>query len=176
MSSLPILFTIRTKSQGGKFPDDASKEALDLILLAIESGMAYDDVLLTIPGLATWLRVVEVDGCAKDIPGEKFDSDVRAIMESFKGTGFSGELTWVSSAEQAKALKTPVLVVGTVPDFPRKEEGEILARKIMQTFLDKQKKGYILEMCYHSKPRTAFFDLGERAGWKVLHGTESMIW
>jgi len=31
MSALPILFTIRTRSQGGKFPDGASKEALALM-------------------------------------------------------------------------------------------------------------------------------------------------
>ncbi|KAL1887377.1 hypothetical protein Sste5346_010257 [Sporothrix stenoceras] len=44
MSPKPILFTIRTKSQGGKFPDDAVKEALDLMLLAVENGVAYIDV------------------------------------------------------------------------------------------------------------------------------------
>ncbi|KAJ5107323.1 NAD(P)-binding protein [Penicillium angulare] len=106
----------------------------------------------------------------------RIESEVKVIMESFKATEFSGELIWVSSVDQAEALEAPVLVVGTVPDFPPREEGEILARKIVQTFLDKEKKGYILEMCYHPKPRTAFFDLGERAGWKVLCGTESMIW
>ncbi|KAH6866057.1 3-dehydroquinate dehydratase type I, partial [Thelonectria olida] len=44
MSSLPILFTIRTRSQGGKFPDTAEKEALDLLHLAIELEIAYIDV------------------------------------------------------------------------------------------------------------------------------------
>ncbi|CAI7593408.1 unnamed protein product [Penicillium bialowiezense] len=106
----------------------------------------------------------------------RLETEIRAIIESFKGTEFSGELVWVSSVNQAEALEAPVLVVGTVPDFPPKEEGEVLARKIVQAFLDKEEKGYILEMCYHPSPRTAFFNLGERAGWKVLYGTESMIW
>ncbi|KAJ4371146.1 hypothetical protein N0V83_004362 [Neocucurbitaria cava] len=44
MSDLPILFTIRTKSQGGKFPDDAAKEALELMLLAVSCGIQYIDV------------------------------------------------------------------------------------------------------------------------------------
>lgn len=49
MSSLPILFTIRTKSQGGKFPDNAGKQALDLMLLAVECGVAYIDVEIEWP-------------------------------------------------------------------------------------------------------------------------------
>lgn len=49
MSSLPVLFTIRTKSQGGKFPDHAAAEALDLMLLAIEYGIAYIDVEIEWP-------------------------------------------------------------------------------------------------------------------------------
>ena len=106
----------------------------------------------------------------------RMESEVQAIIDSFKETGFSGELIWVSSVSQAEALEAPALVVGTVPDFPPKEEGEILARKIIETFLGKEEKGYILEMCYHPSPRTAFFDLGERSGWKVLYGTEAMIW
>lgn len=106
----------------------------------------------------------------------RLETEVRAIIDSFKATDFSGELIWVSSVSQAAALEAPVLVVGTVPDFPPREEGEVLARKTVQAFLDKEKKGYILEMCYHPKPRTAFFNLGERAGWKMLYGTESMIW
>lgn len=44
MSSLSILFTTRTKTQGGKFSDNASKEDLDLILLTVTSGIAYVDV------------------------------------------------------------------------------------------------------------------------------------
>lgn len=49
MSSLPILFTIRTKSQGGKFPDDSSQQALDLIILAVDCGVAYIDVEIEWP-------------------------------------------------------------------------------------------------------------------------------
>jgi 3-dehydroquinate dehydratase type I len=44
MSKLPILFTIRTKSQGGKFPDDKADEALALMLMAVECGIEYVDV------------------------------------------------------------------------------------------------------------------------------------
>lgn len=106
----------------------------------------------------------------------RLESEVTLIMDSFKAVGFTGELIHVSSVEQAASLETPVFVVGTVPDFPPKEPGEIMARSIVNHFLDRPEKGYILEMCYHPKPRTEFYNLGERAGWNMLYGTESMIW
>jgi 3-dehydroquinate dehydratase type I len=43
-SDLPIIFTIRTVSQGGKFPDDAAPEALELMFLAAQHGCEYIDV------------------------------------------------------------------------------------------------------------------------------------
>lgn len=49
LSPLPILFTIRTKSQGGKFPDHAAQEALELMLLAVEKAVAYIDVEIEWP-------------------------------------------------------------------------------------------------------------------------------
>jgi 3-dehydroquinate dehydratase type I len=49
MSDLPILFTIRTKSQGGKFPDDAVYEAMELMLLAVTCGIQYIDVEIEWP-------------------------------------------------------------------------------------------------------------------------------
>lgn len=80
MSCLPILFTIRTKSQGGKFPDDASKEALDLILLALASGISYVDV--------------EVDwhpAMLKDITKKKGSTKVVASYHSW-----TGKVRWTS--------------------------------------------------------------------------------
>ncbi|KAF3391880.1 hypothetical protein DPV78_010508 [Talaromyces pinophilus] len=47
--SLPIVFTIRTVSQGGKFPDDAHEAALELIMLAIRSGCEFIDLEITFP-------------------------------------------------------------------------------------------------------------------------------
>ncbi|KAI5858680.1 type I 3-dehydroquinase-domain-containing protein [Tricharina praecox] len=43
-SELPILFTVRTVSQGGKFPDEMAVEALELLQLAVEAGCDYVDV------------------------------------------------------------------------------------------------------------------------------------
>jgi pentafunctional AROM polypeptide len=42
--SLPLIFTLRTVGQGGRFPDDAQKEALQLYQAAVRMGMEYIDL------------------------------------------------------------------------------------------------------------------------------------
>ncbi|CAN6656849.1 pentafunctional AROM polypeptide [Trichomonascus vanleenenianus] len=44
---LPIIFTVRTKSQGGQFPDGHDADAATLVLLAFKLGVEYVDVELT---------------------------------------------------------------------------------------------------------------------------------
>ncbi|KAJ8613072.1 hypothetical protein MRB53_037124 [Persea americana] len=46
---LPIIFTIRTQSQGGRFPDDAHAEALALYRTALRLGIAFIDLEITWP-------------------------------------------------------------------------------------------------------------------------------
>jgi len=46
-SDLPLLFTLRTVSQGGKFPDDATDSALALYRIALRMGFDLVDVELT---------------------------------------------------------------------------------------------------------------------------------
>lgn len=46
---LPLIFTVRTRSQGGKFPDKAVKEARQLYLFAIRLGFEFIDVEVTWP-------------------------------------------------------------------------------------------------------------------------------
>lgn len=48
-TTLPIIFTVRTKSQGGQFSDDAHDEYLRLNLHAIKMGIEYIDVELSQP-------------------------------------------------------------------------------------------------------------------------------
>ena len=43
-TTLPIIFTVRTVSQGGQFPDHAEKEAFELLLTAVRLGVEYIDV------------------------------------------------------------------------------------------------------------------------------------
>ncbi|EPE07503.1 pentafunctional arom polypeptide [Ophiostoma piceae UAMH 11346] len=47
--SVPIIFTVRTVSQGGRFPDADSEHALALYRLAIRMGVEYVDLEMTMP-------------------------------------------------------------------------------------------------------------------------------
>ncbi|OAX85375.1 pentafunctional AROM polypeptide [Emergomyces africanus] len=47
--SVPLVFTVRTKSQGGRFPDDAYDAALQLYRLAIRMGSEFVDLEISFP-------------------------------------------------------------------------------------------------------------------------------
>ena len=49
VSNLPIVFTARTVSQGGQFPDHAVKEAFELFEMAVRLGVEYVDVEISWP-------------------------------------------------------------------------------------------------------------------------------
>jgi quinate dehydrogenase len=115
-------------------------------------------------------------GVEKIFMVNRLREEVDVIIDSFNASGVGVELLYVDSVEQARSLEAPTIVVGTVPDFPPKEPGEILAREIVTTFLEKEEKGYVLEMCYHPNIETEFFRLATRNGWRVLPGTEPMIY
>ncbi|KAL8941289.1 MAG: hypothetical protein Q9211_001874, partial [Gyalolechia sp. 1 TL-2023] len=48
-TSLPIIFTVRTQSQGGKVPDDAHKDIQDLLNLALRMGIEFLDLEIHLP-------------------------------------------------------------------------------------------------------------------------------
>lgn len=86
LSPLPILFTIRTFSQGGKFPDDAVDEALALMLLAVELNCLYIDVEIEWPQQAID-TLVAAKGASK-------------LVASFHS--WTGDIRWTSSTLQEK--------------------------------------------------------------------------
>ncbi|PVF93315.1 putative ARO1-Pentafunctional AROM polypeptide [Serendipita vermifera] len=49
ITSLPVVFTVRTASQGGAFPDNAQDELFHLLRLGVELGAEYIDVEITSP-------------------------------------------------------------------------------------------------------------------------------
>lgn len=64
--ALPVVFTIRTKGQGGRFPDDAHDAAMQLYRLAIRSGCEFVDLEISFPD--EMLRAVtEMKGYSKII-------------------------------------------------------------------------------------------------------------
>jgi quinate dehydrogenase len=114
-------------------------------------------------------------GASKVYMINRVRSEVDDIISAFKAAGFEGELIWVGSVEEAKKLETPATVVGTIPDFEPKEEGELLCRAIAEEFFNRPEKGVMHEMCYHPRPVTALYKLAESAGWKVVNGVEAMV-
>ena len=47
--SLPIIFTVRSRKQGGRYPDDACEDALALYQLALRSGIEFLDLEIQYP-------------------------------------------------------------------------------------------------------------------------------
>ncbi|KAF5366551.1 hypothetical protein D9758_008997 [Tetrapyrgos nigripes] len=54
VTSLPIVYTVRTVSQGGAFPDSVQEEAKELLDLALRLGIEYIDVEISLPD--AWIR------------------------------------------------------------------------------------------------------------------------
>ncbi|KUJ22954.1 Shikimate dehydrogenase [Mollisia scopiformis] len=64
--ALPLIFTVRTVSQGGRFPDNAQEEALKLYKAAVRMGMEYIDLEIAFPD-ELLLSVTEAKGFSKII-------------------------------------------------------------------------------------------------------------
>lgn len=101
VSSLPIVFTVRTKSQGGAFPDSAQKESIDLLRLALQMGVEYIDVEITLP-----------EKQIKDLASRKGFSQIIASWHDW-----SGALKWDGALvkekyEQASKLGDIIKIVG----------------------------------------------------------------
>ncbi|KAE8453351.1 hypothetical protein EG329_010212 [Mollisiaceae sp. DMI_Dod_QoI] len=64
--ALPLIFTVRTVSQGGRFPDDAQEDALKLYKAAVRMGMEYIDLEIAFPD-ELLMSVTEAKGFSKII-------------------------------------------------------------------------------------------------------------
>lgn len=79
-------------------------------------------------------------------------------------------LRHITSVGEAERLPAPFYIVGTVPDFEAKTEEELKAKAILETFLRKEEKGVLLDMCF--KPRnTRIMQVGKKNGWRTVEGT-----
>ncbi|KAK3391520.1 hypothetical protein B0T20DRAFT_81124 [Sordaria brevicollis] len=103
-------------------------------------------------------------------------SEVNAVIAECKERGYGDRLVHVASVEQAERLQGPGAIVACIPDFPPKTTEEVLARRIIETFLRKEEKGAMLEMCYNPSPFTELGALAEKEVWQVILGTEALIW
>ncbi|KAJ5620488.1 Quinate/shikimate 5-dehydrogenase/glutamyl-tRNA reductase [Penicillium lagena] len=86
----------------------------------------------------------------------------------------------VDPAEAAR-LESPAAIVSGIPNYPPQTPEEINARAVIQAFLGtaataESQQGVILEMCYHPVPWTEIAQLASTGGWKVILGSEALIW
>jgi pentafunctional AROM polypeptide len=100
VSTLPIVYTVRTVSQGGAFPDKSVKEAFGLLRLALRLGVEYVDVEISWP-----------EKNIRDLISHKGNTRIVASWHDW-----SGNLRWDSSsveatAEVAKAFGDVVKIV-----------------------------------------------------------------
>jgi len=103
-------------------------------------------------------------------------NEVQEVIEECRSKGFGQNLIHVETVEQARLLEGAAAIVSCVPDCPPKSEQEIQARAVIETMLNKSRKGAFLEMCYHPNPITELGTIAERAGWQVILGTEAMLY
>lgn len=120
--------------------------------------------------LRKWMGVREIYIVNRD------DAEVDAVLEECRSKGFGEDLVRVNTVEVARRIEAPGAIVACVPDFAPKTEAEKRTRRIIEVILEKQEKGAILEMCYNPSPFTKIGALAEESGWKVILGTEAMIW
>lgn len=79
-TSLPVVFTIRSASQGGAFPDSAETEAFELLDLALRQGVEYIDVEISWP-----------EKKIRDLTSRKGSSQIIASWHDW-----SGKMKWKS--------------------------------------------------------------------------------
>lgn len=105
--NLPIIFTVRTKSQGGAFPDEDIEKYQELTGLAIKLGVEYLDLQLSIPVKIT-----------KQIFGKKGFTKIIASYVDLKGEHKWSDPAWDNRYNAAFSLNADVIkLVGTATDF-----------------------------------------------------------
>ncbi|KAH7238164.1 hypothetical protein BKA59DRAFT_495070 [Fusarium tricinctum] len=104
------------------------------------------------------------------------DAEVASVIADCAARGYGDGLLHVKTVSEASALEAPGAIVACVPDFEPVTADEVRARAVTEAFLDKAQKGAILEMCYNPTPFTKLGAIAEEKGWKVILGTEALIY
>ncbi|KAM3160978.1 Pentafunctional AROM polypeptide [Lachancea thermotolerans] len=106
-SSLPIIFTIRTKSQGGQFPDDDKSTLGSLLSLALEVGVEFVDMELTLSSELQYSLV-----------NNKRNTKIIGSHHDFDAKFDWNDSEWENRYNQALSLDVDVVkFVGTAKDF-----------------------------------------------------------
>ncbi|KAI6121235.1 hypothetical protein F5141DRAFT_1210914 [Pisolithus sp. B1] len=104
-TTLPIVFTVRTVSQGGAFPDDAPVEAGKLLKLALRLGVEYVDVETTLP-----------PPLIQEIVSLKGSSQIVASFHDWTGSVKWDSVTMKAQYEAAAQIGDVVKLIGKAND------------------------------------------------------------
>ncbi|KAL8784254.1 MAG: hypothetical protein Q9213_004076 [Squamulea squamosa] len=100
-SSLPIIFTVRTQSQGGKMPDDAHLEISNLLNLALRMGVEFLDLEISCP-----------ENLLRTISQSKHNTRIIASYHDPKGSLSWSNGSWVPHYNKALLYGDIVKLVG----------------------------------------------------------------
>ncbi|KAJ6037575.1 hypothetical protein N7444_010280 [Penicillium canescens] len=100
-TTLPLIFTIRTKSQGGRFPDDAHDAAMQLYRLAFRSGSEFVDLEIAFP-----------DEMLRAVTEMKGHSKIIASHHDPKGELSWANMSWMQSYNRALEYGDVIKLVG----------------------------------------------------------------
>lgn len=98
------------------------------------------------------------------------DSEVAALLADAQRLSPPPKIIHVKTVEQAKELETPHYIVGTVPDFEPQTSEELNVKAVLDTFLERNEKGVLLDMCFKPR-RTRMIKKAEKDGWTCVEGT-----
>ena len=102
---LPVVFTIRTKSQGGAFPDDAHAKALALYKLAIKMACEFIDLEVTFP--VTLLHTV------LDLKQNSFSKIIASHHDPHGVLSWSKNGSWIPTYNKCLQYGDMIKLVGT---------------------------------------------------------------
>jgi quinate dehydrogenase len=105
----------------------------------------------------------------------RLQSEADELISSFRENIPGIKLRYIETIEAAKELPTPYIILGTIPDYPATEQGEIECLKIYNHFLAREEKGVILDMCYIPNVSTKLLVAGRDRGWNVISGMDVVV-
>lgn len=104
--SLPLIFTIRTQSQGGRFPDDAHDAAMQLYKFALRSGSEFVDLEIAFP-----------DEMLRAVTEMKGHSKIIASHHDPKGELSWANMSWMKFYNQALEYGDVIKLVGVAKNL-----------------------------------------------------------
>ncbi|KAF2634460.1 Pentafunctional AroM protein [Massarina eburnea CBS 473.64] len=100
--SIPVIFTLRTKSQGGKFPDEAYSEAQLLYSYALRLGVEFVDLEMTMP-----------EEILRSVSENRGFSNIIASHHDPRGELSWSNGSWISFYNRALQFGNVIKLVGT---------------------------------------------------------------